>query len=412
MSLQGTLRTLGIAEVLEFLAGRSATGRLEITADTGHATYWVSSGEIASVDYSFARESGTDAAEATYYALAEVDGTFHFDEDQRPEDVGETEAISDVLARTADTADGWSYVEEVIATPQHCLRRSETLEDTVAVQPEWWVAIAAVGEGITPQRLAQSLDMRALAASTMASDMVRAGLLEVDEPRAEQPEAAPTADELHDPVEASHDAIADAPDDVTTEEHAEVDDQDGLNLFGAGAPPLPEAAVDASAELDELVSELEHQSIPEPETAPAPLAVVEPIEDADGAEDLVPSEDVQSSTRPEVEPPSPHHEVPASPALVWDAEAAPEAAPAPAPTSGDWDDDDGWATDHSQPAAVSMGVAEDFHGAPAAADVFGAAPAIDPSTVPAAFGEGETGDTPDDYATDDRSSVLKFLRRD
>ena len=51
MSLQGTLRTLGITEVLEFLADRTATGRLDIEAGIGSATYWLLDGGIASNEY-------------------------------------------------------------------------------------------------------------------------------------------------------------------------------------------------------------------------------------------------------------------------------------------------------------------------------------------------------------------------
>lgn len=84
MSLQGTLKTLGITEVLEFLANREATGQLEITTEMGSAAYQFAEGEVVGNDYSFIRESGTDAAEATYYVLAELEGSFFFDEDVVP----------------------------------------------------------------------------------------------------------------------------------------------------------------------------------------------------------------------------------------------------------------------------------------------------------------------------------------
>ena len=105
MSLQGTLRTLGITEVLEFLAERNATGRLDISADSGDATYWMLRGEVAGAEYEFDSEVGGDAAEATYYALAELDGNFLFDESETPDPNADTEAVSAVLGRTADVAE-------------------------------------------------------------------------------------------------------------------------------------------------------------------------------------------------------------------------------------------------------------------------------------------------------------------
>ena len=209
MSLQGTLRTLGITEVLEFLADRSATGRLDINADSGSATYWMLRGEVADVDYDFERESGIDAAESTYYALSGLDGTFFFDEGEAPEHGTPTESVADVLARTADIAEGWSIVEEQIPSPQHELLRSDALDGSVTIEPEWWRAIEAIGSGCSSRALADALQMRALAASTMAADMARVGLITVGEPvEAEVPNVdVDASDDLTDAFQ-NEDAIA------------------------------------------------------------------------------------------------------------------------------------------------------------------------------------------------------------
>ena len=77
MSLQGTLKTLGITEVLEFLSSRSASGRLDVTTEMGTASYALVEGSVSAAEYSFIRESGVDAAEATYYVVSELDGSFY-----------------------------------------------------------------------------------------------------------------------------------------------------------------------------------------------------------------------------------------------------------------------------------------------------------------------------------------------
>ena len=165
MSLQGTLRTLGITEVLEFLADRTATGRLDIETGIGTATYWLLDGGIASNEYRFEREDGDDAAEATYYALAELDGTFFFDDDQEPP-AGPTEAVSNVLARTATIAEAWSEVEQVVPSMQHWLHRNDTLDGSVTIEPEWWKAIDIIGSGCTAAHLASVLGEGALGERT------------------------------------------------------------------------------------------------------------------------------------------------------------------------------------------------------------------------------------------------------
>ena len=182
MSLQGTLKTLGVTEVLEFLAARSASGHLEVTTEMGTATYQVVDGEVAAAEYSFIRESGTDAAEATYYVVSELDGAFYFDDDTVPEvDDDGREDVGSVLFRTAEIAERWADVEEVIPSPNHLLTRNNQLDGSVTIQPEWWKALEMIGDGSTSLELASSLQLSALDASLTALAMTNAGLLNVSE---------------------------------------------------------------------------------------------------------------------------------------------------------------------------------------------------------------------------------------
>ena len=91
--------------------------------------------------------------------------------------------MPDLLGRTADAAEAWSTVEDVIPTRDHELTRRTTFTDAVTVEPEWWTAIDAIGSGSSSRVLTDALGMRALAASLMAADMTRAGILVVGEPQ-------------------------------------------------------------------------------------------------------------------------------------------------------------------------------------------------------------------------------------
>jgi len=156
MSLQGTLKTLGITEVLEFMAERDATGQLDVNTDQGSVTYLFSHGHVAQAEYSFSRETGTDSAEATYYVVSELDGTFFFDEDHEP-------------------------VEAVIETPHHVLTRNDELDGSVTIEPEWWKAFEVIGTGKSSLEVAAQLNMGLLDASMLLLSMSKAGLLHVQE---------------------------------------------------------------------------------------------------------------------------------------------------------------------------------------------------------------------------------------
>ncbi len=422
MSLQGTLRTLGITEVLEFLADRSATGRLDITADSGSATYWMLRGEVAEVDYEFERESGVDAAESTYYALSELDGTFFFDEGEAPEHGTPTESVADVLGRTADTAEGWSLVEEQIPTPQHQLIRSDALDGSVTIEPAWWRALDAIGSGCSSRALAESLGMRALAASTMAADMARVGLIVVDEPVADDAPASvaePTSfDEApvepepmpEPPVEFSvapitEDEPASAPAGMSfgTDSGAEAFEPQPDSFSVAPEPAMAAPVAEAPAAAPEAWDTApEVPTIAEPEPAPtwdaapaepeaptswdAPPAAPAP-EAAPAGWDATPEPEAAAWDTPAPAPePAAAWDTPepvAEPAAAWPtAEPAPT-APEPAPAAAA-NDDDGWATDHSAaPAASAPAEANDAAAALASWGAAAATPSMAPAPAPA-----------------------------
>lgn len=294
MSLQGTLKTLGITEVLEFLSSRAASGRLDVTTEMGTATFALVDGSVSSAEYSFIRESGVDAAEATYYVVSELDGTFYFDDDQVPEPDDESEDVGSVLFRTAEIAERWADVEEVIPSPNHLLSRNNQLDGSVTIQPEWWKALEMIGDGSTSLQLASALDLSALDASLTALAMANAGLLTVSEvdpldiALSSDLEVEPAA--TSDPAAMISEAV-DALDDLAHVSPAlETDDQFPVESFAAPAVDEPS---------------------PPPYEAPAPT--FEPV-------DMLEMVDV--------EPPAPHVETPAT-TMSFSSPVVEEPAPEP-----------------------------------------------------------------------------------
>ena len=391
MSLQGTLKTLGITEVLEFLANREATGQLEITTEMGSTTYQFADGDVVGNDYSFIRESGIDAAEATYYVLAELEGSFFFDEDVVPESNGDAEEVESVLSRTAEIAEQWAEVETVIPTPGHMLRRNPSLDGSVTIQPEWWDALDRIGGGATPLQLASETESSLLDASTMAFEMANAGLIEVsaqdpmdmgiDAPFDTAPPAAENflAETIEPPTPAPAPAapapepVAEAP---APAEPMVAEAPVPVAPAPAPAPPAPAPAPEApAAATAEAIAEPPAPPVMAPaaenpfaETAPAPMApdpapdletlsappvVATPAapaapEPAMAAEDPFGIAELSPASADAPQPPTPD----ASPSSFVDSLAVSEPAAAPAPAPGP--QDDGWISNErsSFPAAA------------------------------------------------------------
>ncbi len=404
MSLQGTLRTLGITEVLEFLADRKATGRLDIDAGSGRATYWMFRGDVNANEYLFQGEQGNDPAEATYYALSELDGTFIFDEDEAPPLGEPVEDVPSVLARTAAIAERWAEIQQDIPSVHHVLCRNTEIDGSVTIQPEWWKAIELVGSGTTCKSLAVALDLDPLSASTMAHEMLEAGLLVVSEDIEEATEGSAANGGSVDEADA---AVIEQADPAFTLE----------DLAGGSEPlvasPATEALEDAPvasapevaaprtlAEISLAVEELTGDDAPSAEAAPDPVlpeptvpdptypestysaiadelaAVTHEEHDLDPYSDhLVPEQPLVEEIGSTSDQPMSYETAPAEPPepagfdglpsdagavfeldsdAIFDTLDAPTEPPAePQPTEAEpvelADADDGWASDHSKP---------------------------------------------------------------
>ncbi len=190
MSLQGTLSTLGITELMEFLAQREASGQVDITTVAGTASYLFANGKVSLAEFDFARGAGEDAAEATYYVLAESDGNFYYapqEVDGAPEGV----AVDIVLKESAEIADKWAKVEEKIPSTNHIIERNSHIDSSVTIEPEWWQFLSLIGSGRSTAEFATELDMSVLEASSTVFDMVEAGLVVVSD---EEPAVTPAPD--------------------------------------------------------------------------------------------------------------------------------------------------------------------------------------------------------------------------
>ena len=267
MSLQGTLSTLGITEVLEFMAEREFTGQLDITTPSGTASYLLVEGDVGMSEFEFARGLGTDGAEATYYVLAELEGEFYFEEQEVTAD-DDGESVEDMLGRTADIASQWADVEAEIPTTNHVLSRNSELDTSVTIKPEWWKVLEVLGSGQTTMALSKELGLGILESSSQALEMVEAGLLVVGDELETAVEAAPEEALVKDvaPVADVAPMPEAAPMPIEAEQH---------DLSDAPAPPIMAEANMADAPAPPIMETAD--AVTEVEEAPAALVVEEPV---------------------------------------------------------------------------------------------------------------------------------------
>ena len=378
MSLQGTLSTLGITDVLEFMAERSFTGQLDITTESGTASYLLVDGDVGMAEFEFVRGSGTDPAEATYYVLAEVDGEFFFEEqDVTADDDGEK--VEDLLGRTVGIADKWAEVEEEIPSTSHILARNSKLDASVTIEPGWWQVLEVVGTEQTTMQLSKALDLGILESSEQALSMVKAGLLVVTDEVAET-EPAPTAIATEDVAAVGHPAPEQIAPEQVASEQITPDQAPDVNPEDAPAPPILISSEPAPVvETDAFEATGAFDEVPSTNDVPAAEEATAAVEDVPALEEVAIAEmPVPEEQAPAVDEPA----AAAAPALGFTENFDDSADDLSVPAF----DDDGWSTNPfvGSAAPVPEGTGSAVEEVPMADEVLPEVP-VEESIAPISF---------------------------
>jgi hypothetical protein len=189
MTLQGSLDTLGLAEVLQLLARTAKTGCLTVNGDGGRGRLWLRDGAVTAAETT--RAPGAALAEATCDLLRYPAGSFAFEADDRVPDSAETEAVDDLLDRAYALLAELEELQAVVPSLDHRVTLVDALADgdQVTVSARQWPALVAVGTGCTVHDLAASLGLTELWALRTVNDLVSSGLTTVGQTSAPPPRA-------------------------------------------------------------------------------------------------------------------------------------------------------------------------------------------------------------------------------
>jgi hypothetical protein len=199
-SLQGSLGTVSLPEVLGLLVATAATGEMLVTGNrTGalarvpsvQGRLWLGDGRLAAADVAGER----DLVEALVELLWLVEGTFTFEPGQPRIGAARAEVadvLADALARHAE----WREIELVVPSQRAWLELNpDPPPRRVVLQPEQWRLVAAVGGGGSVGAVVDRLGGGDLAGCRAVKEIIEAGLVTVHPSRPAQSEgAAPPAE--------------------------------------------------------------------------------------------------------------------------------------------------------------------------------------------------------------------------
>ncbi len=253
MSLQGTLDTFALPDVLRLLAATRKTGYLRLDGSRGVGGLWLADGLLSGVTplvQGPPRPPVAAGVEALCDVLRVPDGAFAFEADTPPPTLqGEPAEVAPLLDAAVELLDEWASLSAVVPSLRCTLALAPALErESVVVSRTQWRHVVAIGSGTDVGALADALDLGELAVTRAVKDLVEAGLVavgpavELDEPVAIEPPAV--VELVEEPAELEEPAEIDGPDDHEEEavDAAVTPEADEAAVPPAAPEPAPQVA--------------------------------------------------------------------------------------------------------------------------------------------------------------------------
>ncbi len=189
MSLQGTLETIPLPDVLALLAATRKTGELCISGARGDGRLWLDAGKVVGADVPRA----ATPVDALFELLRLTAGSFTFGAGAPPAGPGAAFAVDALLAEAQERLSAWQAIETVVPSMECTLRLIPELgPDSVTVSRQQWKELVAVAAGGDINGAMKNLSIGEFDACRTVKNLVDAGLVQVGKAPA-QPAPAPEA---------------------------------------------------------------------------------------------------------------------------------------------------------------------------------------------------------------------------
>lgn len=203
MSLKGSLQTVALTEVLQFLSSTGKSGEFQVSGGRGEGRLWFEDGAIGAFD----AWRSFETSDAIWEMLRIEDGEFHFSAgvtappDAHRGDGDVTRAIEAAEARM----DQWRDIVSVVPSLDHHVDlHHDAPGDGVHLEPAQWSLVVAIAAGRSVGDVLSARELSEFEGCRSLRDLVQMGLVDISQPKADAP--PPDHDE---PETAYHEVEAD-----------------------------------------------------------------------------------------------------------------------------------------------------------------------------------------------------------
>jgi hypothetical protein len=189
MPLAGTFDVLDFAEVLNLLARKSTTGRLQVRAGTVHASVLLTEGAATGAEGSAGSFGGSGRTWRTllddicFEAMRAGRGSFEFQPETELPTGGPPAKVSSVVSHAHRRLNEWHEVEKVISSFDVTPRLAEHLSiETLTLDQEQWQVLVALDARRNISALARRLNLDVIRVCKLLKPLVEGGAVVLEEP--------------------------------------------------------------------------------------------------------------------------------------------------------------------------------------------------------------------------------------
>jgi len=252
VSLEGTLETIALPDVLALLSVTAKTGELRVEANGGTGSLWLDGGRVSGFDVGKNR-TPVDA----FFALLRLkEGGFRFHTDGRPLNQVTPLEVGPVLEEAESRLLEWPDIVAVVPSLAAQLKLEPEVTGPVALEPDQWRLIASIGSGRLVGDVLDDCELGEFDGCKAVKELVDLKLVDVVQAEVASSFAAP----LPPAAEVAHDAQAAEEMAPGPAAGAAADDGTGVDDAGADDAGADDAgADDAGADGDEEGYTWEHE---------------------------------------------------------------------------------------------------------------------------------------------------------
>jgi hypothetical protein len=208
VSLEGTLETIALPDVLALLSVTAKTGELRVESGGGVGSVWLDAGRVAGFDVGNQRS----AVDALFALLRLRDGSFKFHTGTEAQNPLEPQEVAPLMEQAEERLLQWPAISAVVPSLSAQLNLEASVPQEVILSPDQWGLVAQIGGGHTVGEILDARSLGEFDGCKAVRDLVDMGLVKVDHFEAfTQPVVLSPSPSTEDLAPSSEDQLPPAP---------------------------------------------------------------------------------------------------------------------------------------------------------------------------------------------------------